>query len=115
MKQFPPTKANRRTCLLRDPRANAGMKRTSVVEHNLYFAQARDRGINKGRNLEGLKQIINNYDIQNTIINNYDIQNTIPNNEIIPDLNKLKIPASTNYWRILNFFFFFFFFFYWRK
>jgi hypothetical protein len=23
----------------RSPRANAGMKRTSVVEHNLYFAQ----------------------------------------------------------------------------
>ena len=28
----------RRTRLLRDPGANAGMKRTSVVEHNLYFA-----------------------------------------------------------------------------
>jgi hypothetical protein len=46
--------------------------------------------------------INNNYDIQNTIINNYDIQNTIPNNEIIPNLNKLKIFASTNYWHILN-------------
>ncbi len=38
VKQFPPSKANRRTRLVRDPRANAGMKRTSVVEHNLYFA-----------------------------------------------------------------------------
>ncbi len=37
---FPlPTRANRRTRLLRSPRANAGMKRTSVVEHNLYFAR----------------------------------------------------------------------------
>jgi hypothetical protein len=73
------------------------MKRTSVVEHNLYFARARDHGINKRS-----KQIINNYDIHNTIINNCDIQNTIPNNEIIPNLNKLKISASTNYWHILN-------------
>jgi hypothetical protein len=46
VKQFPPSRANRRTRLLRDPRANAGMKRTSVVEHNLYFARARDRWIN---------------------------------------------------------------------
>jgi hypothetical protein len=38
VKQFPPTRANRRTRLLRDPRTNVGMKRTSVVEHNLYFA-----------------------------------------------------------------------------
>ncbi len=38
VKQFPLSKANRRTPLLRDLRANAGMKRTSVVEHNLYFA-----------------------------------------------------------------------------
>jgi hypothetical protein len=27
---------------------------------------------------------------------------TVPNNEIIPNLNKLKRSASTNYWRILN-------------
>jgi hypothetical protein len=47
VKQFPPTNANRRTRLLRNPRGNAGMKRTSVVEHNLYFLRARDRGINK--------------------------------------------------------------------
>ncbi len=46
VKQFPPTKANRRTPLLRDPHANAGIKRTSMVEHNLYFARARDCGIN---------------------------------------------------------------------
>ena len=46
VKQFLPSKANRRTRLLRDPCANAGMKRTSVVEHNLYFARARDRWIN---------------------------------------------------------------------
>ncbi len=38
VKQFPPSKANRHTRLLRDPRANAGMKRTSGVEHNLYLA-----------------------------------------------------------------------------
>ncbi len=38
VKQFPPSKATRRTRLLRGPLANAGMKRTSVVEHNLYFA-----------------------------------------------------------------------------
>jgi hypothetical protein len=38
VKQFPPSEANRHTRLLRDPRANAGMKRTSVIEHNLYFA-----------------------------------------------------------------------------
>ncbi len=38
VKQFPPSEANWRTRLLRDPRANAGMKRTSVIEHNLYFA-----------------------------------------------------------------------------
>ncbi len=38
--------------------------------------------------------------MQSTIFNNYDIQNTIPNNEIIPNLNKLKIFASTNLWRI---------------
>jgi hypothetical protein len=38
VKQFPPSKATRHTRLLRGPRANAGMKRTSVVEHNLYFA-----------------------------------------------------------------------------
>jgi hypothetical protein len=38
VKQFPPLKAKRRMRFLRDPRANAGMKRTSVVEHNLYFA-----------------------------------------------------------------------------
>jgi hypothetical protein len=38
VKQFPSSKANRGTRLLRDPCANAGMKRTSVVEHNLYFA-----------------------------------------------------------------------------
>ncbi len=37
VKQFPSSKANRSTRLLRDQRANAGMKRTSVVEHNLYF------------------------------------------------------------------------------
>jgi hypothetical protein len=30
------------------------------------------------------------------------MQNTSPNNEIISNLNKLKIFASTNYWRILN-------------
>jgi hypothetical protein len=30
------------------------------------------------------------------------MQNTIPNNKIISNLNKLKIFASTNYWRILN-------------
>ncbi len=52
--------------------------------------------VGHGRNLEGLRQIINNYDIQSTIIYNYDIQNTIPN------LNTLKIFASTNHWRILN-------------
>jgi len=39
VKQFPLSKAIRGTRLLRDPRANAGMKRTSVVEHNLYFAR----------------------------------------------------------------------------
>jgi hypothetical protein len=38
VKQFLPSEANRCTRLLRDPRANAGMKRTSVVKHNLYFA-----------------------------------------------------------------------------
>jgi hypothetical protein len=38
VKQFPPSEATRCTHLLCDPRANAGMKRTSVVEHNLYFA-----------------------------------------------------------------------------
>jgi hypothetical protein len=38
VKQFPPSEAKRHTRLLRDPRANAGMKRISVVEHNLYFA-----------------------------------------------------------------------------
>jgi hypothetical protein len=59
-------------------------------------------GLTSGRNLERLRQIINNYYIQNIIINNYDIQSTIPNNEIISILNKLKIFASTNYWRILN-------------
>ncbi len=47
VKQFPPTRANRRTCRLRDPRANASMMRTSVIEHNLYFAWACDRGINQ--------------------------------------------------------------------
>ncbi len=56
VKQFPPTKANRRTRLLRDPRANAGMKRTSVVEHNLYYARARDRGIKKRWKPKGLRQ-----------------------------------------------------------
>jgi hypothetical protein len=56
VKQFPPTKANRRTPLLRDPRGNAGTKRTSVVEHNLYFARARDRGINKRSKPKGLRQ-----------------------------------------------------------
>jgi hypothetical protein len=30
------------------------MKRTSVVEHNLYFARARDRGINKWSKHKGL-------------------------------------------------------------
>ncbi len=35
---------------------NAGMKRTSVVEHNLYFARARDRGINKQSKPKGLRQ-----------------------------------------------------------
>ena len=39
VKQFPSSKANRSTRLLRDQRANAGMKgKKSVVEHNLYFA-----------------------------------------------------------------------------
>ncbi len=38
VKQFPPSKAKRRRRLLHDPPAKAGMKRTSVVEHNLYFA-----------------------------------------------------------------------------
>ncbi len=56
VKQFPPTKANRWTRLLRDPRANAGMKRTSVVEHNFYFARARDRGIHKRSKPKGLRQ-----------------------------------------------------------
>ncbi len=56
VKQFPPTRANRRTQLLRDPRANAGMKRTSVVEHNLYFARPRDRWINQRSKLKGLRQ-----------------------------------------------------------
>ncbi len=34
----------RRTRTLRDPGANAGMKRTSVVGHNLYFARLADVG-----------------------------------------------------------------------
>ena len=38
VKQFPPSEATSCMRLLRGPRANAGMKRTSVVEHNLYFA-----------------------------------------------------------------------------
>ncbi len=38
VKQFPPSEATRPTRLLRGPRANPGMKLTSVVEHNLYFA-----------------------------------------------------------------------------
>jgi hypothetical protein len=59
-------------------------------------------GLTSGQNLEGLRQIINNYYIQNTTINNYDIQSTILNTEIISILNKLKIFASTNYWHILN-------------
>jgi hypothetical protein len=42
--------------LLRAQSANAGMKRTSVVEHNLYFAQALDRGINKRSKPKGLRQ-----------------------------------------------------------
>ncbi len=53
VKQFPPPKAKRRTRLLRDPRANAGMKRTSVVEHNLYFAELAIVEETSGRNLEG--------------------------------------------------------------
>jgi hypothetical protein len=35
--------------------ANAGMKRTSVGEHNLYFARAHDRGINKRAKPKGLR------------------------------------------------------------
>jgi hypothetical protein len=46
VKQFPSSRANRRTRLLCDLCANAGTKLTSVVEHNLYFARARDRWIN---------------------------------------------------------------------
>ncbi len=38
VKQFPPSEATRSTRLLCGPRANAGMKRTRVVEYNLYFA-----------------------------------------------------------------------------
>ena len=37
------------------PSANAGMKRTSVVEHNL-FRKARDRGINQRSKPKGLRQ-----------------------------------------------------------
>ncbi len=41
VKQFPPPKANRRTRLLLDPRANVGMKRISIL--NLRLKQLRQK------------------------------------------------------------------------
>ena len=66
------------------------MKRTSVVEHNLYFAQARDRRINQRLKPKGLRQINNNY---NTSYNHYYNINLKP---------KVKTIAPIKYWRIMN-------------
>jgi hypothetical protein len=53
VKQFPPSESTKRRRLLRGPCAKAGMKRTSVVEHNLYFAGLAIVGKTSGRNLKG--------------------------------------------------------------
>jgi hypothetical protein len=48
--------------------ANAGMKRTSVVGHNLNFARLAIVGLTSSRNLKGQDRINNNY---NTSYNHY--------------------------------------------
>ena len=70
-----PTRANRSTRLLRSPCSNAAMKRTSLVEHNLYFARARDGGINKQSKPKGLTQKLIIIIIHHAIITTISILN----------------------------------------
>jgi hypothetical protein len=63
------------------------MKRTSVVEHNLYFARARDRGINK------------RWKPKDKINNNH---NTSYNHFTVSILNLKAKTIAPKYWCILN-------------
>ncbi len=59
---------------LRSPHANAGMKQYKCGRTQPLLHMGHNHRKTSGRNLKGLRQIINNnYDIQNTIIDNYDI------------------------------------------
>ncbi len=72
------------------PGANAGVKRTSVVEHNLYFAGLTIVGQTSGRNLKGEDKINDNYNTSYNPYNNINLKpkvKTIGSNEMHKNLN----------------------------
>jgi hypothetical protein len=87
-----PTRANRSTRLQRSPCANAPMKRTSLVEHNLYFARARDGGIHKRSKPKGLRQKLIIIIIHHAIITTISILNLRP--ETIAPINVAQMQKT---------------------
>jgi hypothetical protein len=68
------------------------MKRTSLVEHNLYFARAHDGGINKRSKPKGLRQKLIIIIIHHAIITTISILNLRP--ETIAPINVAHINAE---------------------